>query len=514
MLHIKSGQDWNFEMLSSIYEELDIINNEKYQLQIYPNQIEIISSEQMLDANSSVALPVMFPYWQFGETFILNSENYKRGEGGLAYEVVTNTNPALVYCMEDNSAVMQALVFAHAGFGHNYFFANNYFFKQWTDADSIIDYLVFAKNYVLSCEEKYGAKEVEKMLDACYALQYYGVDKYKRPPKLSVDQEKNNEIEREKFIQSQLNEVWSTIPNYNNQKSKQHNDFKFPKEPQENILYFLEKNAPKLKPWQREIIRIVRKITQYLYPQMQTNVTNEGCASFWHYKFMHDLYDKGMLSDGAMHEFYKSHTGVVNQYPYTKTSQINPYALGFAIYRDIERISMNPTIEDKEWFKDHDWVGNGDWLKNVKYAAENFKNDSFILQYLSPKVIRDLKLFVVDDKYKEHHNVTAIHNDQGYKKIRSALSKKYSFSSLLPDIQIVKADIYGNRKLYLEYKNYDERPLNPENVQDTLNHLSWLWGYDVELRSLDKNDIVTNTFGNVLPFNTIDYPIFDAFPHI
>ena len=42
---------------------------------------------------------------------------------------------------------MQALVIAHAAFGHNHFFKNNYLFRQWTDADGILDYLEFAKRY-------------------------------------------------------------------------------------------------------------------------------------------------------------------------------------------------------------------------------------------------------------------------------------------------------------------------------------------------------------------------------
>ena len=46
--------------------------------------------------------------------------------------------------------------------------------------------------------------------------------------------------------------------------------------PQENLLYFLEKTAPRLKPWQREILRLVRHIAQYFYPQRQTKVMNEG----------------------------------------------------------------------------------------------------------------------------------------------------------------------------------------------------------------------------------------------
>ena len=53
---------------------------------------------------------------------------------------------------------MQTLVIAHAAFGHNHFFKNNYLFRQWTDADGILDYLDFAKGYVeigrASCRER------------------------------------------------------------------------------------------------------------------------------------------------------------------------------------------------------------------------------------------------------------------------------------------------------------------------------------------------------------------------
>jgi stage V sporulation protein R len=61
---------------------------------------------------------------------------------------------------------------------------------------------------------------------------------------------------------------------------------RFPAEPQENLLYFIEKNAPLLEPWQREIVRIVRKVAQYFYPQRQTQVMNEGWATFWHHTLL------------------------------------------------------------------------------------------------------------------------------------------------------------------------------------------------------------------------------------
>ena len=82
--------------------------------------------------------------------------------------------------MEENTATMQALVIAHAAFGHNHFFKNNYLFRQWTDADGILDYLDFAKSYIARCEERYGHAAVEQLLDAAHALMSHGVHRYPR----------------------------------------------------------------------------------------------------------------------------------------------------------------------------------------------------------------------------------------------------------------------------------------------------------------------------------------------
>ena len=82
--------------------------------------------------------------------------------------------------------------------------------------------------------------------------------------------------------------------------------------PQENILYFVEKYSPRLEPWQRELVRIVRKLAQYFYPQAQTKVMNEGWATFWHYTMLNRLHEKRLVDDGFMLEFLKSHTNVVD----------------------------------------------------------------------------------------------------------------------------------------------------------------------------------------------------------
>ena len=134
-----------------------------------------------MDAYASVGMPVNYRHWSYGKEFISTEKNYKRGHMGLAYEIVINSNPCISYLMEENTMAMQALVIAHAAYGHNSFFKGNYLFRMWTDASSIIDYLVYAKNYIAECEERHGIDAVEDLLDSCHALMNHGVDRYRRP---------------------------------------------------------------------------------------------------------------------------------------------------------------------------------------------------------------------------------------------------------------------------------------------------------------------------------------------
>jgi spore cortex formation protein SpoVR/YcgB (stage V sporulation) len=480
---ISTSSEWSFELIEKYYEAIEH-SAEKFQLDTYPNQIEVITAEQMLDAYASVGMPIGYNHWSFGKHFITNEQQYRRGRMGLAYEIVINSNPCIAYLMEENTMMMQALVMAHACFGHNSFFKGNYLFRTWTDAEAIIDYLVFAKNYIAQCEQKYGIDEVESLLDACHALMNYGVDRYKRPYPISMREEKRRQKEREEFLQSQVNELWRTIPKkaHGNNNSREQ---RFPKEPQENILYFVEKHAPLLEPWQREIVRIVRKIGQYFYPQRQTQVMNEGWACFWHYTIINDLYEQGLITDGFMMEFLQSHTNVVFQPEFDSPyfSGINPYALGYAMMQDIKRICENPTDEDKQWFPD---IAGSNWRETLEFAMKNFKDESFIAQFLSPKIIRDFKLFsILDDDQQQTLSVKAIHNESGYKHIRETLSNQYNLSMNEPNIQVYNVDIRGDRSITLRHTPHNRIPL-AENKTEVLKHLHQLWGFDVKLESLDE----------------------------
>ena len=480
---LSDGPDWTFDMLAQYEAEIDRIAKE-YKLDIYPNQIEVITAEQMMDAYASIGMPINYTHWSFGKKFIQNEQQYRRGQMGLAYEIVINSNPCIAYLMEENTITMQALVMAHACYGHNSFFKGNYLFQTWTDASSIIDYLVFAKNYIAKCEQKYGYEEVEQTLDSCHALMNFGVDRYKRPQKLSLQEEKSRQKQRAKYLQSQVNELWRTLPD--SKENNQPKAMRFPAEPQENLLYFIEKNAPLLEPWQREIVRIVRKVSQYFYPQKQTQVMNEGWACFWHYHILNKLYDEGLVTDRFMLEFLHSHTSVVTQPDYNSPfySGINPYALGFNMFMDIKRICQEPTEEDRYWFPD---IAGKDWLETVHFAMHNFKDESFISQFLSPKVMRDFKLFAVeDDSDKPYVSVSAIHDERGYRAIREKLSAQYNLSNLEPNIQVYNVDVRGDRSLTLRYVPQNGIPL-ADSKDEVMRHLHRLWKFDVKLEQIQED---------------------------
>lgn len=482
--------EWSFDLLQAYDAQIGRIAQE-FGLETYPTQIEIITAEQMLDAYASIGMPINYHHWSFGKKFLQMEKNYRRGHMGLAYEIVINSNPCIAYLMEENSLPMQALVIAHACYGHNSFFKNNYLFKTWTNADAIIDYLIFSKKYINECEEKYGLEAVEEILDACHALMNYGVDRYRHPAKLSIQKERERQKSREEYLQSQVNILWSIVPI--TKKVPVAAEERYPSEPQENLLYFIEKNAPLLEPWQREIVRIVRKVAQYFYPQRQTQVMNEGWACFWHYTILNQLYDEGFVTDEFMLEVLQSHTNVIYQPPFDSPhySGLNPYTLGFNIYKDIRRICENPTTEDIKWFPD---IANTDWRRALDFAMRNFKDESFIAQYLSPHLIRELKLFaVVDDDKNSDLLISAIHNEEGYHKVRQALSEQYNIGSLDPNIQVYNVNRRGDRSLTLHHVQHNRRPLSAD-TQEIMKHLHKLWGFKVKLESIDNEGVMQVTY--------------------
>lgn len=492
MIRIDSRTDWTKDLLEETWKEIEKIAEEELELKpgvdLYTNQFEIVSAEQMLDAYSSIGLPINYNHWSFGKEFLKNDKQYQKGQMGLAYEMVINSNPCINLLMEENLAYTQVMVMAHAGIGHNAVFANNAYFKQWTQASSIIDYMLFARDYIRSCEERYGQREVEMVLDAAHAISTHAIDKFKRKhqSKLSDEARLKKLMAEDNIRQSELDIILqkTTVTDPLLAEAEEFMD-----EDEENVLYYIMKKSPNMELWKREICRIVYKVNQYFSPQGPTKTLNEGFATFCHYYIMERLEEKGIIAPDAYMAYLQLHSGVVYQPSYDSRhySGTNPYALGFAILRDLKRMCEAPTEEDKRWFPS---IMGRRWQEVIKEAAFDHRDDSFIQQYLSPKVIRDLKLFTVSLDYANdesfgHPTVAAwvkdIHDDEGYAEIRTALARSKERINYVPHISVKGSDLDGDRTLYLKYDSYRGRALAEEDAARVVSYLDFLWGYKVEL---------------------------------
>jgi spore cortex formation protein SpoVR/YcgB (stage V sporulation) len=511
-------QNW----LELIDKVIGIIAREKYELDCYPNEIQIITHSQMLDAYTSIGLPVSVPHWSNGMRRLEEEKKYDESKH-LAFEIVINSDPAIAYCMQSNSPLMQALVIAHASYGHNAFFKNNYLFKEHTDAATIIDDAAWLRNFILDCETKYGIDAVTEIMDLCDALR--GMDFYRHMPQ----QDDLTGAERKAQAKARRDESYYSkpvrrpfggdAPSASGSFDEASNDNTGENSPyanHENLLMFMADHAPHLPDWAREIMRARSRISQYFWPQMQTKVLNEGFASYTHYLILNDLHEMKLFNDGMYLEFDASHGGVLYQPEFDETrkyraadgsiqerniySGINPYALGFAILDDIRRISNEPTEEDKKWFPS--FAGNGKWWENIKKAAYSYKDSDGITQYLSPAVMRKFKFFsMVNDEKETHVEIAGIHNKDGFERVRWDLASQYVLLNHLPDIRTQDYHIRTDRALILRHYPKNDKKISEGDAMEVLKHIHRAWGHPVVLESVDPDGKIVNTISSPPSYN-------------
>jgi len=240
----------------------------------------------------------------------------------------------------------------------------------------------------------------------------------------------------------------------------------------------------------------VRHIAQYFYPQSQTKVMNEGTATYVHYRIMTRLHEQGRISDGNFLEFLQSHTNVVFQPDFDdpRFSGFNPYALGFAVMQDIERIVTNPQDEDREWFPDI--AGKGDAMGVLRDVWSNYRDESFISQFLSPRLMRQFRMFHLHDDPEERAGikVDAIHDERGFRRVRRELAKQHDVGFIDANIEVVDVDLAGDRRLMLRHTVVKGAQLNEVDTKRVLQHLADLWTYDVSLAEVDTSDKVLKEY--------------------
>jgi spore cortex formation protein SpoVR/YcgB (stage V sporulation) len=215
-----------------------------------------------------------------------------------------------------------------------------------------------------------------------------------------------------------------------------------------------------------------------------------------HYRIMTRLHEQGRISDGNFLEFLQSHTNVVFQPDFDNRhySGFNPYALGFAMMQDIERIVREPDEEDREWFPEI--AGKGDAMAVLRNVWSNYRDESFISQFLSPRLMRHMRMFHLHDdpEITEGIRVDAIHDARGYRRIRRELARQYDVGYIDPNIEVVDVDLAGDRRLMLRHAVVKGARLNEADARRVLQHLADLWSYDVSLVEVDATGSVLKEY--------------------
>ncbi len=255
-------------------------------LDFYETIFEVVEADDLNEIASYGGFPTRYPHWSFGMQY----EELKKGyEYGLSkiYEMVINNDPCYAYLMRCNHTVDQKLVMAHV-YGHCDFFKNNAYFAHTSRKmmDEMANHGVRVRKHV----ERVGESEVEAFIDRCMSIDDL-IDLHapgiKRREELSrYDFKEQKEEEVDKLTRFESKEYMDEYINPREvlkaeeealKKKQQAIECSFPERPEKDVLLFLIEYAP-LKPWQRDVLSIVRDEAYYFAPQGQTKILNEGWA--------------------------------------------------------------------------------------------------------------------------------------------------------------------------------------------------------------------------------------------
>ncbi|MGH2521382.1 MAG: SpoVR family protein [Anaerolineales bacterium] len=421
--------------------------------------------------------PTRYPHWRFGMEFERLAKSYAYGLHRI-YEMVINTNPCYAYLLASNQPVDQKLVMAHV-YGHCDFFKNNLWFAHTNRKmlDEMANHATRIRRHV----ERYGLDRVEDFIDACLSLENL-IDVHapgiRRRPQFEPAPEEPETVRKlpaKGYMDTFINPPEFLAEQQRKLEAAEQQHQHFPEEPERDVLLFLLEHAP-LANWQHDVLDIVREEAYYFAPQRQTKIMNEGWAVFVH---THLMTEKAMTPDELI-DYADHHSGVVAAH----SGQLNPYKLGFELFRDIEdrwnRGAFGPEYEActnrqvrQAWDKQ---LGLG---RQKVFEVRRIYNDiGFIDEFLTEDFAREHKLFTF--AYNEDAEQYEIASRQFEDIKRQLLFQLTNFGQ--PLIEIVDANYDNRGELYLTHRT-DGPSLDVPFAQDTLRNLYAVWGRPVHVET-------------------------------
>tara|TARA_Y100000034_G_scaffold136777_1_gene215667 strand:- start:818 stop:2146 length:1329 start_codon:yes stop_codon:yes gene_type:complete len=435
---------WSIKDLKIWDDKIKVIA-EKFNLDWYPISYEICDYYEMIGHMSYHGMPSHYNHWSYGKSFERTHQMYNLGMSGLPYELIINSDPSIAYLMRQNDLYLQILIMAHC-VGHSDFFKNNRCFKN-TDAKNSVTRFRNARNRIQSYSENplIGEDAVEKLLDNLHTIRFQTErHNLKRLSQTEIKKRMISKINNEKHKNGDRRKI--NLKKLKNRLLESDHD----------LLAFLMDFGDHFEDWQLDIINIVREESHYFIPQIRTKILNEGWASFWHYKILHEL----ELPQEYHIPFLKMHNAVVRPH----LGGVNPYHVGLYIFQKIER-EMG--------------------LEECFLVRETHDDVSAIRMYLDEDDFRNLNLFTFSKDSEGDTFIDEVSDHDDWKTVRNELIKNTGINTI-PKIHVV--NLLGDKKLLLRH-DHDSRDLELDYADRVVDSIRELWPYDVSLFTMIENEV-------------------------
>ena len=230
-----------------------------------------------------------------------------------------------------------------------------------------------------------------------------------------------------------------------------------PLEPDSNVLKFISENDRHLAEWERDLIRIVEQESLYFIPQAFTKIMNEGWACMIHEKIVQAL--------GLPAKYHISFMRLHNQVVRPHLGQINPYHLGYKVFKH---------IEEKHGFDE------------CLRIREVHNDETFLKAYLDRELCQELNLFSFSfDKKASVNRVAEISDDPGWQTVRDDLIKNVGLNSV--PVVLVK-ELQKNGTLVLEHQ-HDGRDIELSEANKVFEFINNLWSGDVKFTTVIEEEV-------------------------
>jgi spore cortex formation protein SpoVR/YcgB (stage V sporulation) len=408
-------------------------------------------------------LPARYSSARWGAQFDADYGRYQRGLGRV-YELIFNTKPVHAYLMEGNSLVAQTLVIAHC-LGHGYVFETN----GWLGAvdRAIMPRVLSAADRIADYMAAHGRDRVEDLLDACHAIAVHQPQAH-LIRKAAMPEPEHRPGRYDALFPHDVAADRERIAAERDALRR-----RFPREPQEDLLGFIEQHARTLEDWQRDVISIVHSEQSYFLPQMRTRILNEGAAVLTHQEICQRLF----LPADQYWEYEQLNAAVIQPHP----GQVNPYNLGINILREIMRIATEPDDEERDRW---DWAGRADPYEQVRSILRDYDDEALLREFLTPKVCMLSRLYAFDRDQQDPRRIRISSREADA--IRDILIPQHSAFGI-PHIEIVDADHRGRGELLLEHR-HESIGLDPEYARGTLTQVAALWGKPCTVKTISGHD--------------------------